>query len=46
MFILLEQNEINKLIVQKAKQKKYVVRLKGGDPYMFGRGAEEAFNSF
>ncbi|MEK6646808.1 MAG: uroporphyrinogen-III C-methyltransferase [Candidatus Firestonebacteria bacterium] len=38
----LEQNEINKLIVQKAKQKKYVVRLKGGDPYMFGRGAEEA----
>lgn len=38
----LEQEEINELIVAKAKEGKLVVRLKGGDPYIFGRGSEEA----
>ncbi len=38
----LKQEEINKLIIQKAKEGKNVVRLKGGDPYIFGRGGEEA----
>ncbi|MDL2209824.1 uroporphyrinogen-III C-methyltransferase [Desulfovibrio sp. OttesenSCG-928-O18] len=38
----LPQAEINRLIVAKALEGKSVVRLKGGDPYMFGRGAEEA----
>ena len=38
----LPQEEINKLIVEKAQAGKEVVRLKGGDPFIFGRGAEEA----
>lgn len=38
----LPQDQINKLIVKKAKEGKTVVRLKGGDPYLFGRGGEEA----
>lgn len=38
----ISQDEINRLIIKKAKSGKTVVRLKGGDPFIFGRGAEEA----
>jgi len=39
---ILPQEDINKVISEKAIEGKIVTRLKGGDPYVFGRGGEEA----
>jgi uroporphyrin-III C-methyltransferase/precorrin-2 dehydrogenase/sirohydrochlorin ferrochelatase/uroporphyrin-III C-methyltransferase len=38
----LPQDEINALLVKLAKEHRSIVRLKGGDPFIFGRGSEEA----
>jgi len=38
---ILEQKEINRFLIKEVKKGKIIVRLKGGDPFIFGRGGEE-----
>lgn len=40
----IKQEEINQIIIEKAQSATVVVRLKGGDPYVFGRGGEEVLS--
>ncbi|MDP8003320.1 MAG: uroporphyrinogen-III C-methyltransferase [Caldisphaera sp.] len=42
---VMEQEEINNTILEKCKEGKIIVRLKGGDPYIYGRGEEECIFS-
>src|SRR5437588_4277819 len=38
----ISQDQINQLLIERARRKQIVARLKGGDPFIFGRGGEEA----